>query len=578
MIAFIVLLPFLVALLVVSLLKNGKLIAYVSIAASLIGLAMLPFVSLGSYSINWFNVGGAEISLMSSISEINILLLILVLGLAPFIYTYSLGYFKEKSSLKRYYVEMLAFTLAMAMFAISGNFITFFVAWEFLSVTSYLLIGFWYTKGSASEAARKVITIVFIGDIALIASIALFWNAYNTFTFSNIISETGKGAEPIVATILLIIAILTKSAQFPFHEWLPDAMEGPVPVSAYLHSATMVKAGVFAAVILFPIFLHTKTLWYFVVIGLLTAILAVTNAMREKHVKRILAYSTVEELALMLSAIGAGAIGAALYFFFAQAFYKSLLFFSSGVMIDANESENIEKIYGLKKNRFVYISTLFGVLALAGFIPFDGFFANIGIGSSFANNLAAYAIISLISIGTSFFIFRWLFVTSKDTKNRNVNIVYLSEPKSMIVPMLFLAAIVILASAVFFYFAYFGYMLTLSIEESIIETALVVVGFLFGYLVYSKQKIKARLGIIEKLAYNSIFINLFYYVFARFVYLIGEGVNIFDLYLNDLFDWFGHLINRLGDLARGIVNGDVSFYALIVIIGMILTWILVVFA
>ena len=236
MIAFVVLLPFLVALLVVSLLKNGKLIAYVSIAASLIGLAMLPFVSLGSYSINWFNVGGAEISLMSSISEINILLLILVLGLAPFIYTYSLGYFKEKSSLKRYYVEMLAFTLAMAMFAISGNFITFFVAWEFLSVTSYLLIGFWYTKGSASEAARKVITIVFIGDIALIASIALFWNAYNTFTFSNIISETGKGAEPIVATILLIIAILTKSAQFPFHEWLPDAMEGPVPVSAYLLS------------------------------------------------------------------------------------------------------------------------------------------------------------------------------------------------------------------------------------------------------------------------------------------------------------------------------------------------------
>jgi len=575
MIALILLIPLLVALPIIALMRESKRIAYTAIAASIVSLALLPFVNLGTFSIDWFNVGGFEFSLVSSVSELNIVLLILVFLLAPFIYTYSLGYIKNRSEFKRYYIEMVAFTAAMASFAIAGNFILLFLAWEFLSITSYLLIGFWYRKRNAALAARKAVTIVFIGDISLLASIALFWNVYGTLTFSSI--NAAGGIASSAAVLLLIIAIFTKSAQFPFNEWLPDAMEGPVPVSAYLHSATMVKAGVFAAMVLFPIFAHTHTLIYFLTIGMLTAVIATTNAMREKHIKRVLAYSTVQELALMLSAIGVGALGAALYFFFAQAFYKALLFFSSGVMMDANENENIDSIYGLKKNKLVFLSTIFGVLALAGFIPFDGFFSNVMISSSFSTNLFAYIIISLISIATSFFIFRWFFAVSKDTKNRNITASYRIQPRSMLISIASLAVILLIASIVFFYFGKFGYRLSLNLDEALIETVLVFIGFGISYAVYEKRKFSIKSNFLDKIAYNSVATNIFYNWFAEFIYKISEGIGIFDLYINDLFDWIGHIAVRLGDITRNLANGDISFYALIIVVSIIAIGALVLF-
>ena len=575
MIALILLIPLLISLPIMALTRESKRIAYTAIAASIASLALLPFVNLGTFSIDWFNVGGFEFSLVGSVSELHIVLLILIFLLAPFIYTYSIGYIKNRSEFKRYYIEMVAFTVAMASFAIAGNFIFFFIAWEFLSITSYLLIGFWYRKRNAALAARKAVTIVLIGDISLLASIALFWNVYHTLTFSSISAAGGASS---AAVLLLIIAIFTKSAQFPFDEWLPDAMEGPVPVSAYLHSATMVKAGVFAAMVLFPIFARTHALIYFLTIGMLTAAIATTNAMREKHIKRILAYSTVQELALMLSAIGVGALGAALYSFFAQAFYKTLLFFNSGVMMDVNENENIDAIYGLKKNKLVYISTIFGVLALAGFIPFDGFFSSVAIGSSFSTNLFAYIIISTISIATSFFIFRWFFAVSKDTKNRNIIASYRIQPRSMLISIASLAVILLIASVVFFYFNMFGYRLSLNFGEALIETALVVIGFGISYAVYEKKRFSIKSSLLEKIAYNGAAINIFYNWFAEFIYKISEGIGIFDLYINDLFDWIGHIAVRLGDIIRNLVNGDISFYALIIVISIIAIGALVLFA
>lgn len=570
-IAPLLLLPFAIALLLVSFMKSSKMIAYTSIGASLASLAMLPFLSFGTFAINWFSVGGFMFDIVSSVSITNFVLLFIVLLLSPLIYTYSLGYFKQRSEFKRYYIEMLIFTMAMVAFAIAGNFILLFVAWEFLSITSYTLIGFWYKRRNASLAARKAVTIVFIGDIALLASIAIIWNFCSTLTFSSI------STIPKSAVLLLIIAILTKSAQFPFNEWLPDAMEGPTPVSAYLHSATMVKAGVFAAIVLLPLFERAHALAYFLVIGLFTAIIATLNAMKETHVKRILAYSTVQELGLMLSAVGIGAISAALYFFFAQAFYKALLFFSSGIMIDANENENINSIYGLKKNKFVYISTLFGVLALAGFIPFDGFFSNVGLSSSFSKDLYAYILLSLISVGTSFFIFRWLFVTSKDTNNRNVVVSYLAQPRSMLASTYLLAAFTLAASVAFFYFPLLGYSISIKLDEAIIETLLVAIGLAISYFAYVRKKISIEAKILEKIAYNSVFVNMFYEVLAKFAYLIGKGVEVFDLYINDLFDWIGHIVARLGDIGRVLVNGDVSFYALIMVVSLLAISALVLF-
>ncbi len=375
--------------------------------------------------------------------------------------------------------------------------------------------------------------------------------------------------------MLLIVAIFTKSAQFPFHEWLPDAMEGPVPVSAFLHSATMVKAGVFAAIVLYPIFFYSKSLQYFLVIGILTAIIATANAMRERHIKKVLAYSTIQELALMLASIGVGAVAAALYFFFAQAFYKALLFFSSGVIMKSNNNTDLYSIYGLRHNKLIYITTLFGVLSLAGFIPFDGFFSSVVVGESFTSNILAYAIISIIGLATSFYIFRWFFLSSKSTKDSSINLSYDSQPHSMVISMAILAAFTIIASLVFFFTSIYS-SLRIGFIDSAVEIAMFSIGFAASYFVYVKGRTYFNPKRFEGILHNSIVTNAFYLYTAIFIYKIAEGVDLFDLYLNDLFDWFGHLAMKLGIGVNDITNGQISLYAAALILGFVILGIIMV--
>ncbi|MEM3201349.1 MAG: NADH-quinone oxidoreductase subunit L [Candidatus Micrarchaeaceae archaeon] len=565
----------LVAMLIIPFIRGWRHVAYLSIAASIANLALLPFVSEGTSSITWFSVAGATFHISISVGTLNMILLYMVLIIAPLIFIYSAGFMKKPSEQKRFHEEMLAFYVAMLVFAISGNFITLFIAWEFLSLTSYLLIGFWHGREKATVSAREAITIVLIGDIALLASIAIFWNAYGTLEFSSIIkaSTAATGAVPVPASAiaLLMIAIFTKSAQFPFHEWLPDAMEGPTPVSAFLHSSTMVKAGVFVAILLFPIFSSSKTaMLLFTVFGLATAVIATLNAMQEKHIKRIPAYSTIAELSIMLAAVGVGALAAAVYFFFAQAFYKALIFFSSGAVMDATGKENIYEISGLKRNKLIYISTVFGVLALAGFVPFDTFFSNLGIGAAFSTNIAAYAIMLLISLGTSFFIFRWLFLISKKERSIETEINYDSTPISMKYPMVVLAALAIAAS-----FAYLPIIRAVSANSSsgisifgaAIETAIVAAGAYIGYLAFSKGSLKANVQKLNLIIYNSILMKSLYSFFCEFVYLISEGVGMFDYYFNEALDWLGHVTLAFGEATRRSVNGQLSSYMIAFWIG-----------
>ncbi|MEM3289904.1 MAG: NADH-quinone oxidoreductase subunit L [Candidatus Micrarchaeaceae archaeon] len=559
------------AMLIIPFIRNWRNVAYPPIIAAIISLALLPFISSGTNTMTWFSVGSATFQISISVGLLNMILLSIVLIIAPLIFIYSAGFMRKPSEQKRFYEEMLAFYVAMLVFAVSGSFVTLFIAWEFLSVTSYLLIGFWHGREKATTAARKAITTVLIGDIALLASMAIFWNTYGTLEFSSIIgaASAAGGAVPVPmsAIILLIIAIFTKSAQFPFHEWLPDAMEGPVPVSAFLHSSTMVKAGVFAAMLLFPIFYSSKNaMLILLAVGVATAVIAVLNAMQERHIKRIPAYSTVAELGIMLATIGIGALAAAVYFFFAQSFYKALLFFSSGVAMDATGKEDIYEISGLRHNRLIYITTLFGVLALAGFVPFDMFFANLGIGAAFSTNIVAYIIILLISMGTSFFIFRWFYLVSKREKNFEIGINYDSTPRSMKYTMLVLAAISLVTSL-----AYLPILRAVSASASsgisvfgaVVETVLVAAGAYIGYLAFFKGSLKINAQKLHLVVYNSVLMNSFYILFCRFAYFVGEGVSIFDYYLNDLFDWLGHATLIFGNGAKRLVNGQLSSYMLI---------------
>ncbi|MEM0147267.1 MAG: proton-conducting transporter membrane subunit, partial [Candidatus Micrarchaeaceae archaeon] len=478
LIAAVLLLPLLIGIVAIALARQHHA-KYLALGASLVTLALLP-LSTGSASVQWLSVGGSVLNIVISTHALNLMLIALVSFMTPFVLFYSFGYINLPSAQKRFYVEMLAFETSMLLFAMSGSFITLFIAWEFLSMTSYLLIGFWYNREKAVRAARKVISIIVFGDIALFASIVLFFAAYGTLDFAQIVA-TSSNVLAYFATGLLLVAIFTKSAQFPFHEWLADAMEGPVPVSAMLHSTTMVKAGVFAALVLLPLITAMHSDSVLIAVGLLTAVIATFDALREQHVKKVLAYSTVQELSLMFVAIGANALLAAVYFFIVQSFYKAALFFTAGSSMKATDKESINDISGLRSNKLLFVSAVFGVLALAGFIPFDGFFASIGISSAFSSNLLIYAVISLISLLTSFFIFRWLAFLAKPAKDAREKILYAALPKSMLVPGFLLALLALAASALFFFMpslfsaAQFssGKPLIIEISGIIVETVMV---------------------------------------------------------------------------------------------------------
>ncbi len=579
----------LAAAMALAVLAGKRRAKYVALAGSIASLLLLPLIGYGTQSIGWFSIPqlagqgkAASIQITTMVTSLNMLLLIIILTIAPLIMLYSFGYMENLDEQRRFYLEMLAFEASMLAFAMSGNLILIFIAWEFLSLTSYLLIGFWDHKPSAIRAARKAITTVLIGDLAILAAIALLWNAYGTFSFAQIFSSATTSPSAYLAAALLLVAIFTKSAQFPFNEWLPDAMEGPTPVSAFLHSTTMVKAGVFAFIIMLPLFIAMHLTHVVMIVSALTLLLATLNAMREPHLKKVIAYSTMGELSLMLLAFSGGAIAAGIYFFFAQSFYKALLFFGSGAAMKANgEESDLNKVSGMKGNRLVYITTLFGVLALAGFIPFDGFFANVGIGASFASNIIAYILISAVALMTSFYIFRWFLLISKEDRSSSSYLNYKIGPKSMAFAMVPLAAMTIAASYIYFYFpsflsnnasylsAYIGTAsIPLSITEGLIESAIIAGGAAISYAVYKK-----KIGISQRLAYyaarNGLLVNAAYSRFALFVYDLAEGVTLFDIYLDSAFDMLAGAASASGERLRRMATGNVNAYAMIFSIGAI---------
>lgn len=586
MIALIVLIPLIAAMVGVAVLKDQSKAKYIAIIGSAVALLLISIVSYnGEVSFPWFGIAGFLPSISIITAPLNFMLLLLVLLVGTLVLAYSSAYMQVPSEQKRFYFQMLAFEAAMTTFSISGSFITLFIAWEFLSLTSYMLIGFWYARDSAIRAARKAITIIFIGDLALLSSIILFWHAFGTLDFTQIISavssaSSGIGAYAYAGMLLLLFALFTKSAQFPFQEWLTDAMEGPTPVSTYLHSSTMVKAGVFVAILLFPIFSATGTSWIMVAVGIITATIATFGALREMHIKRVLAYSTMQELSIMFIAVGSGALGAAIYFFFAQTFYKALLFFSAGNIIDATGSEYLNETSGLKSNRLIYFTTLFGVLSLAGFIPFSGFFAGEGISAALSSSLLVYAIMSGISLLTSFYIFRWFFYTSRKTTKPNTTSRYETAPKPMVYPMVLLAALTLAASIFLIYETGFigygnyipslsGVSIPFSVADSVIFLVLIAIGALLSYLTYSKGVIKFSAKKLNAILYTRPITNFVYGIVASFFYEIGEAAGLFDNYVNDIFESIGRLTMHSGLSIRKISVGEINMYALIVALGIL---------
>ena len=566
--------------------RNSRYVKYVALAGSLASLALLPFVTYGATSFVWLSMHGVVLQITSSITPINMMLLSIILLVAPIILAYSFGYMRAPSEQRRFYAEMLIFEAAMLTFSIAGDFITMFIAWEFLSLMSYLLIGFWHKRPKASRAARKAITIVLMGDICILAAMVLVWSASGSFAFSLAFAASAAHSPAIVAAaVLLAIAVMTKSAQFPFQEWLPDAMEGPTPVSAFLHSTTMVKAGVFVVVLMYPLFHNTGMLGALFAVSAVTVVLSTMNAMKETQIKRVIAYSTVQELGLMIFAASGGAILACIYFFLVQSFYKALLFFSAGSAMTATGKEDLNEISGMRSNRLVYVTTLVGVLSLAGFLPFSGFFSNIGLGSSFYRNLIAYAFISTIGLSTSFFIFRWLFLSSKSPSDELTRIAYLRLPRSMVIAMVMAASLALLSIPTFFYVTGFieghgSYLAQFigskglgpsSYYDPVIETVMALAGAAASYYAYSRRK-ALRSPLLSGIAHNAGAVNAAYAFFAFLITGMGEGIAAFDSYLSTAFDDIGRLTVLSGRAIRRASVGSINIYLAIFSIALVVAF------
>ena len=366
--------------------------ASVSIAAILLGFVLFWFVladllatGTAEFSINWLTVGDTTLTWGTTVDQISVTMLGLVTFVALLVQVYSLGYMKHDGEydpgLGRYYAVHSLFVAAMLALVLADNLVFLYITWELVGLGSYLLIGFWYERRSAAEAAKKAFITTRIGDVGLLIGIVLLFRATGTFDISTLIHIAQNGGIEQgtlnIAMFLIFLGAMGKSAQVPFHVWLPDAMEGPTPVSALIHAATMVAAGVYLVARLMPLFELTPTVLVVVAsVGVVTFVFAGTIALVVTDIKRVLAYSTVSHLGLMMLSLGAGGVGVALFHLVAHGAAKAMLFLGAGSVMHAmHEETDIRKMGGLIRRMPITGWTFaIGAASLAGVIPLAGFF------------------------------------------------------------------------------------------------------------------------------------------------------------------------------------------------------------
>ena len=559
--------------------KAGRHARYVALAGSagsaLLTIFVLMSLPSGTNQISWFTAGSYSFQLSLSFAYANQLLLILIAIISPTIFLYSVGYMDVPSEQSRYYFLLSLFAVSMTLLAMTGDFLTFFIAWEGLGITSYLLIGFWYQKEAPPGAARKAITTILIGDICMLAGMLIFWSSFHTFNFLSIISSASAlNAIPLllaIAGMLVLVGAFTKSAQFPFHEWLSDAMEGPTPVSAFLHSSTMVKAGVFITIILLPLFITLNLLWLMLVIGAITVIVGALNALSSEHIKKILAYSTMEDLGIMFVALGLNALPAALLLFAVQSIYKALLLMSAGTTMKANGDEvNIYRVSAFGRNRLLFAVALIGALSLAGIFPFSGFFGRAAVDNAAMSNVIVYVVLTVADFLTALYIFRWLFVPMGNQKRMATAMLmtkFSTLKRTMQAPQAILAAGVLALTA---YLFASGVVQSANIAGSLIESAVALFGIVAAYIIFKKttSMLSERSSTRRRLQI-SYQVNTAYNCIAAFVALIARGTEAFDRYLNRVFYAGARGVMELGSSTKIAERGNVNTYVAALAVGLV---------
>lgn len=430
----------------------GSSVIFISFALS-VGI----FMALGAsaekshyiFLFDWINAGSLHIPLSFLVDPLSSLMLLIITGVGFLIHIYSIGYMHADEGFGKFFSYLNLFIFFMLLLVLGSNYIVMFIGWEGVGLCSYLLIGFWYTNSSYASAAKKAFVMNRIGDLGFLLAVFMIFSTFGSLEFSKVFPQAAtmlSGNTPLVLIALfLFIGACGKSAQLPLFTWLPDAMAGPTPVSALIHAATMVTAGIYMIArsnVIFdlaPVIQHVIT-----VVGLATAVLGAIIALTQNDIKKVLAYSTVSQLGYMFIGLGVGAYDGAFFHVITHAFFKALLFLCAGSVIHAmHHQQDMRKMGGLRKKLPVtFITMLVGTIAISGLPPFSGFFSKDEIlAHAFEYNKLVWAIAVFTAFLTAFYMFRMLFLTffgafrGAHHEEEKVH----ESPKSMTVPLIILA-------------------------------------------------------------------------------------------------------------------------------------------
>jgi len=525
----------------------------------------------------------ATVGVMVDDLSLTMLLLVTLISLLVQIYSWAYLHDEPRTSLGRYYAYHSLFSFSMLGLVLSPTFLQMFVFWELVGLCSYLLIGYWYDRPAAARAAVKAFWITKLGDLGFVAGIVMLWSATGTFDFWTLFQMGSMGTLPIelmpCIMFLIYLGAVGKSAQFPLHIWLPDAMEGPTPVSALIHAATMVTAGVFLMSRAFPLFrLAPDVLTLIAWVGAFTALLAASMACVENDIKRVLAYSTVSQLGYMMAAAGAAAPEAGFLHLVVHGVFKALLFLGAGVVIHVFHTNDVFRMGGLRSWPWTWLPFVVATLALAGVWPLPGFYTKEAIlaGVLQAHLTLPFLMLALTALLTAFYMFRVVFLAFFARPHGQGHAPHV--PWLMDYVCRLLAALTL---ALGLRMALFGEHHEGPAWLPAFSLSLAGAGFLLAWAMYQRgavdpARVAAALWPIDALArrryfLDAIFAGLYRGVLLTFARLIGWT----DRYLVDgVLNVLSALTLRAGDRLRGIQTGLPQDYVYGVALGVLLLFVL----
>ncbi len=552
------------------------------------------------FSLPWFASGEFQMEMGMLIDPLSSIMLVVVTLVSSMVQIYSRGYLSTEKSIdfSRYYSFISLFTFSMLGLVLANNFVTIFCCWELVGLCSYLLIGFWHHKPSAAAAAKKAFIITRLADAGFligILCIGLYAGTFNFLSIEGLIHE-GQISPQILTTmaILIFLGAMGKSAQFPFHTWLPDAMEGPTPVSALIHAATMVAAGVYLVARTYTMFdAGPNALLVVGYIGGFTAIFAASMGLCQNDIKRVLAYSTLSQLGYMMLALGVGGFTACMFHLTTHAFFKALLFLAAGSVIHAMHSNDIWDAGGLRKKMpITAIVFIIGSLAIAGVPPFAGFWSKeeVLMAAYSSGHMPLFILGEIGAFMTAFYMFRLCFVVFGGEMRKHDAHLH-ESPWVMTVPMCVLAFLAITAGFIdspwmnhwFRSFVCFdgghvahhgggheGHHLVMAIS---LTTA--GLGIFLAWLVYGIKAINldfVKKTFVYKLLYGKYFFDEIYdtIIVKPFVELTKGSVKFDQLVIDGMVNGVANVTAGCGMLVRRIQTGLVQSYVLTMVVGLII--------